>query len=105
MAYIVMGGVIGGRIAGELSSAAVNKQKINRRGRLLALSCSKINLPIYGTWQLGKKVLDTILAVCPRVALLLGLKYGRLEPMHGSPAPPHSYPLMMAREVSRWIHW
>jgi hypothetical protein len=47
MAYIVIEGVMGGRIAGEISSAeAINKQETNRRGPLLALSCSKISLPV-----------------------------------------------------------
>jgi hypothetical protein len=31
-----------------------------------------------GVWQPGKKVLATIFAVCPLVALVFGLKYGRL---------------------------
>jgi len=42
------------------------------------------------TLQSGKKVPDTIFDVCPLVALLLGLKYGRSPGgMHGSPVPPH----------------
>ena len=50
-----------------------------------------------GVWQLGKKVLATIFEVCPRVALLFGLKYGRLAGgLHGSPAPPHGYPPVTA---------
>jgi hypothetical protein len=43
-----------------------------------------------GVWQSGKKVLATILDVCPLVALWLGLKYGRLPGgTQGSPMLPH----------------
>ena len=35
--------------------------------------------------------LESILEICPLVALLLGRKYGRLPGgTHGSPAPPHA---------------
>ena len=39
--------------------------------------------------QSGKKAFATIFEVCPLVALLLGLKYGRfVGPTHGSAGPP-----------------
>ncbi len=49
------------------------------------------NVPTYleGVWQLGKKVLATILAVCARVMSANGLKYGRFCGSHGSNGPPH----------------
>ena len=52
----------------------------------------------------GKKALDTIFEACPLVTLLNGRKYGLLPGPHGSPGPPHAYPLMMPREANRCIH-
>ena len=38
---------------------------------------------------MGKKASAAIFAICPRVALLFGRKYGRLAGlMHGSNGPP-----------------
>jgi hypothetical protein len=55
-----------------------------------------------GVSQDGKKVLATIFDVCPRVALLLGLKYGRLSGgTHGSLGTvPHGYPDITPRDAS-----
>jgi hypothetical protein len=39
--------------------------------------------------QLGKNVLDTIFATCPRLAPACGRKYGKLLGPQGSPTPPH----------------
>ena len=47
--------------------------------------------------------LDTIFAVCPRLALLVHLKYGLFPCPHGSPVPPHGYPDMMPRLVNLLI--
>jgi hypothetical protein len=48
----------------------------------------KINLLAYlleGVWHPGKKVLETILEICPRVALLHGRKYGlHSRPYHSN---------------------
>jgi DNA modification methylase len=49
----------------------------------------KMGYLLLGVWQLGKKVLATILLVCPLVALLLGRKYGIFSGgTHGSPVLP-----------------
>lgn len=48
-----------------------------------------------GGEQLGKNAPDAILDVCLLVALLPGRKYARLAGgMHGSPSPPHGYPVI-----------
>jgi hypothetical protein len=56
-----------------------------------------------GVSQLGKKVLATILLVCPLVALLLGLKYGLFSGgTHGSLGTLlHGYPLITPRDARR----
>ena len=55
-----------------------------------------------GVVQAGKNVLATILLVWPLVALLLGLKYGRLVGgTHGSVGRlPHGYPLITPLDAS-----
>ena len=48
-----------------------------------------------GVSQPGKKVLATILVVCPLVTYAPGLKYGLFPGgMQGSAGPPHGYPLI-----------
>jgi hypothetical protein len=38
----------------------------------VGVSVARDGVGVTGSWQLGKKVLVTILAVCPRVTLLFG---------------------------------
>ena len=43
-----------------------------------------------GSWQLGKKVLATILEACPLVTSTDHLKYGLFCASQSSPGPPHT---------------
>jgi hypothetical protein len=67
----------------------------------IAYRLAALGLIALGVSQSGKKVLASIFDVCPRVALLNVLKYGRsVGCMHGSPTPPHGYPLITPLDAS-----
>ena len=75
---------------------------------MLFASLLVVMLYFRGVSQPGKKVLATILEVCPLVSVLDGRKYGLFWSSHGSAGALHGYPfitpglLMSSRSIKMW---